>query len=409
MSSTLLYLIKVVIASGLLYLLYFLMLKNTTCFRLNRYYLLMSFIMPPLLPLIQIPVSGIPEYYSLSSVLSEITISPQRGPVTGVYSNFYYWQWVYLCIVFFFIIRMIIGCLSVFKLYSKGTRTVRDGMTVVVCHRTINPFSLFNTVYISPAHADKYTLAQIMAHEKAHIAQKHSIDVFITEMMCSVFWINPFFWKMKDSLKSTHEYLADQQVREQGFDMAGYFLLLLNHIAGIRIGLANNFNQSLTLKRMQMMKKEQSPRYKRWLYLLTIPMVVCIFAAISCQHSADKNGSMNRPQRERAQDAGDTVCVTAEQMPVFGKEDNALAAYLSSEIKYPREAREKGIQGKVFVTFVVNGSGKVNNAKVLKPVNPLLDAEALRVVSAMPDWTPGKSKGKAVSVQLTLPINFKLK
>ena len=409
MSSILLYLMKVVIASGLLYLLYFLLLKNTTYFRLNRFYLLMSFIMPPVLPLIHISVSGIPEYYSLSSVLSEITISPQRGPDTCVYSYFNYWQWVYLCIVLFFMIRMIIGCLSVFKLYSKGTRTVQDGITVVVCHRAINPFSLLNSVYISPAHANEDTLTQIMAHEKAHITQKHCIDVFISEIMCSVFWINPFFWKMKDSLKSTHEYLADRQVREQGFDLAGYFLLLLNHIAGIRIGLANNFNQSLTLKRMQMMKKEQSPRYKRWLYLLTLPVVVCIFAAISCQHSADKNGSTISLQRDRVQDAGDTVCVTAEQMPVFGKDDKALAAYLSSEIKYPREAREKGIQGKVFVTFVVNGSGKVNNAKVLEPVNPLLDAEAIRVVYAMPDWTPGKSKGKAVSVQLTLPINFKLK
>jgi TonB family protein len=85
-----------------------------------------------------------------------------------------------------------------------------------------------------------------------------------------------------------------------------------------------------------------------------------------------------------------------------------MSQFLVKNIKYPDNAREKGIQGKVFVSFVVDKTGKVTKAEVIRSANPELDAEALRVVSIMPDWTPGKQGGEIVSVQMTVPISFKL-
>jgi len=82
--------------------------------------------------------------------------------------------------------------------------------------------------------------------------------------------------------------------------------------------------------------------------------------------------------------------------------------YIQKTIKYPKEAKEKGIQGKVFVTFVVNKDGKVTNSKIERSVNEYLDAEALRVISLMPVWNPGSQNGKNVSVRMTLPIQFAL-
>jgi TonB family protein len=104
----------------------------------------------------------------------------------------------------------------------------------------------------------------------------------------------------------------------------------------------------------------------------------------------------------------DGVYVVVEQMPEFPGGEVALRKYISENIKYPVEAKEKGIQGKVFVTFVVNSTGKVEKAKIARGVDPLLDAEALRVVEQLPEWKPGRQKGEAVSVSYTVPINFAL-
>jgi TonB family protein len=95
-------------------------------------------------------------------------------------------------------------------------------------------------------------------------------------------------------------------------------------------------------------------------------------------------------------------------MPQHPGGTKGLQKYLSENIKYPPEAQKKGIQGKVFVSFVIDEEGNVTDAKVAKSVDPLLDAEALRVINGMQKWTPGKQRGKAVKVAFTLPINFAL-
>lgn len=98
-----------------------------------------------------------------------------------------------------------------------------------------------------------------------------------------------------------------------------------------------------------------------------------------------------------------------EVMPEFIGGDGKLFEYLSKNTKYPELAKTAGIQGKVFVQFIVDKTGKVKDVKILQGINSLLDNEALRVVAAMPDWKPGKQHGKPVSVIYNLPISFKLK
>ncbi len=102
------------------------------------------------------------------------------------------------------------------------------------------------------------------------------------------------------------------------------------------------------------------------------------------------------------------VFLIVEQMPVFPGGDEALRKYLAQSVKYPVIAQENGIQGRVFVSFVVNQKGEVTNVKVARPFDPNLDKEAVRVVQSMPKWTPGMQRGKAVKVSYTVPINFVL-
>ena len=102
------------------------------------------------------------------------------------------------------------------------------------------------------------------------------------------------------------------------------------------------------------------------------------------------------------------VFVVVESMPAFPGGDAALMKYLSDNIKYPVIAQESGIQGRVICQFVVNRDGSIVDVEVVRPVDPSLDKEAIRVIKSMPRWTPGRQRGKAVRVKYTLPVNFRL-
>lgn len=102
------------------------------------------------------------------------------------------------------------------------------------------------------------------------------------------------------------------------------------------------------------------------------------------------------------------VFYIVEEMPEFPGGESALRNHIASTVQYPPEAQQKGIQGRVYVTFIVTKDGSVQNAKIARGVDPELDKEALRVVTGLPAWKPGRQKGEAVNVSYTVPINFVL-
>lgn len=121
---------------------------------------------------------------------------------------------------------------------------------------------------------------------------------------------------------------------------------------------------------------------------------------------APSEPALQAPKAEVARPDNDEVLSVAEEMPQFPGGMKALSAYLSENIKYPEEAREQGLGGRVIVTFVVEKDGTISEAKAVRKVSPALDAEAERVIMSMPKWNPGKLKGKAVRVKYTVPIIF---
>lgn len=104
----------------------------------------------------------------------------------------------------------------------------------------------------------------------------------------------------------------------------------------------------------------------------------------------------------------DEVYNLADKMPEFQSGQEGLIKFLVENIKYPVEAAEDGIQGKVFIGFIVGTRGEVSEVKVTRGVHPLLDAEAVRVVEIMPPWIPGEKDGRKVRVSYSIPINFSL-
>ena len=111
---------------------------------------------------------------------------------------------------------------------------------------------------------------------------------------------------------------------------------------------------------------------------------------------------------EEKEKVEDEIFVVVENMPEFPGGELALRKFIAQAIKYPTIAQENGIQGKVFVNFVVDRDGSVSNAKIARGVDPSIDKEALRVVMTLPKWKPGMQRGKAVRVSYTVPISFQL-
>ena len=130
------------------------------------------------------------------------------------------------------------------------------------------------------------------------------------------------------------------------------------------------------------------------LILMTVMAVFCLMTA-----SAQKTVVSQENQK---------VFDTVEQMPEYPGGMPALIEFLQTNMKYPEDAQKQKVEGRVMVMFVVEKDGSITDVKVARNVFPSLDEEAVRVVNAMPKWTPGKEKGKPVRVQYTLPISFRL-
>ena len=118
-------------------------------------------------------------------------------------------------------------------------------------------------------------------------------------------------------------------------------------------------------------------------------------------NEAENSNVLKRPGR-------DNVLTTSEVKPSYPGGDKAMTTFLNKNIKYPSQAKEDGVKGTVYVKFVVEKDGSVDDVVVSKGVHPLLDNEAMRVVKAMPKWAAGKQAGQPVATQYTLPVKFQL-
>lgn len=131
-----------------------------------------------------------------------------------------------------------------------------------------------------------------------------------------------------------------------------------------------------------------------------------IFNTEATDEGIDVNAILNEQNDDKFID--ETVYFFVDEMPEFPGGMEALLRYIAKAVDYPVVAQENGIQGKVYINFVVNTNGQVSDASVVRGVDPSLDKEALRVVNSMPLWRPGKQSGKAVRVAYHVPISFVL-
>lgn len=420
MHPLLVYIIQVNFALVLFYLLYILLFKRDTFLRLRRIYFLSALVFSLVYPMFVVP--------GLSEVWNFRTEEPQgletavfieaptfemivEEPEEAVAPINIPWEQilliVYIAVTFFFIFRFLWQLISIFRIRLKSEESIISGVKVNNLKVNITPFSFFGMIFINlKMHSDE-ELEQIIIHEHTHVKEKHSLDIMLVETILIFSWWNPFVWLLKREMAMNLEYLADNSVLREGVDSRDYqyhLLRLTYHETAVQI--VNNFNVSQLKQRIMMMNKTRSSTLKLAKYLLMLP-VFFILIAVNSSYAGEKNQNMQEPPPVKKEVTED-IFVVVEEQPEFPGGLDAMMKFLADSIVYPAEAKEKGIQGRVICNFVVMNDGSISDVEIVRGVDPVIDAEAVRVLESMPNWKPGKQRGQAVNVRFTLPVVFRL-
>jgi len=425
------------ICLALLYAMYWLFLRKETYFRFNRFYLLSTIIVACILPLVNIGLfensKDTSSWAGITGIAQAINIPAVTiaGEIGNAPDPSYNWQHlvgvIYLTGAFLLIARMILGILRLSILRRRGRKVRFDGYSIFYLKHEMAPFSFFNTIYIHDSIAEGHDKSYIVSHENIHIRQLHTIDNLFMELSLAIFWFNPFMWFLRTALRHTHEYQADNGVLTDNVSRTTYQSLLLKQISGLLpLAVTSSFNSNIK-NRIKMMYRSKSSALAKFKPLLLVPILTFLTLVFACNDIQEEPAVDNTPesmpdetipltrQIKTADDSQadaapvDTeVFFIVEEMPTFsgGEPGIEFRKYIDENLRMPEAAAINGIEGRVVVQFMVNSKGKVVNAVIVRGVDPLLDAEALRVVNSSPAWEPGKQRGEPVNVLFTIPINF---
>ena len=430
------YLIVSAISLALMVTVYRLTLSRTTFHGFNRFVLLATLALAAVVPVMHFQSISDRASAPINYMLGEIMVyadgtmgvnyvqATESGSSISMLSVI---TVVYLAGVIFCLLRIAIGILSSEIICHRRSRMLADGSRLVITERNYAPVSWRNCIVISRKDYESNG-AMIIAHEQAHVHHHHSFDLILAQMFCAVQWFNPAAWMLRRSLMEVHEFEADAQVLEDGFDGRRYQICLVRAaLQGSFATTTNNFSNCSTKKRIVMMNRHSTNPWARLRVLLMLPVVaLSVIVASACKQ--DTKSEMNLKTQDASPSSvyvdiqeceeceteeADTpqVFMVIEQQPEFPGGEEAMFEYLRSNLQYPEKCKENKIQGRVLVAFVINKDGKIVEPEVVKSAGPEgveLDVEALRVVSEMPAWTPGKQMGKAVRVRYTIPVVFKL-
>ena len=408
----LMYLIKANVVLVVLFGFYQLISAGDTFFKWRRLSLLTIYVLSLLLPTIDLSVL-VNETAPLGNILPRMAYNLPGVTVQPTHDNFDWQQlaiWLYTGVALALLVHVFWQVVVVCRLAQRSERATLHGTAVCLLTGDYSPFSFFRWIFVNPVNKSPSQVKQILTHEQTHVAQWHSADALLSQLFVAAFWFNPVAWLMRLQVRNNLEYLADRSVINGGTDKKAYQYHLLAVAYRTNVAtITNNFNVLPLKKRIKMMNKQTSNPLARFKYLLFVPLAVALLAMNSTAMRANVQKKVVKTTKvTKKTSATDKVYEVCEQMPIFPGGDAALMKYLSENVKYPALAIKAQEQGRVVVSFTVEKDGAISDVKVARSVTPSLDAEAVRVVKAMPKWTPGKQDGQLVRVRYNVPVSFKL-
>lgn len=453
MGEFIVYSVKISLCLVMFYVFYKLLLSRTTLYTFNRFVILALVAVSMVLPFVHVTVSEpvVEGAVSIDQLVMMATVELERPEFH--FSAINVAVLIYIIGVAVFFIRMLLSYAGIHRIMKRAVTVIDDdGVRIFVVDGDIAPFSWFRNIVISATDYCDNRRA-IITHEKAHVARGHSADILLCNILTVVQWFNPAAWLLKAELQDVHEYEADEAVLRSGIDATGYQLLLVRKAVGDRLfAIANNLSKDSLKKRITMMKTKKTNRWASMKALVVLPLAAIAVVAFASPEVAEVENevvaeSQQLMQAVEQQVTGQAVMAATpstpademaisvaagaveaampetapadtvrsektydvvETMPDYPGGIGEMMKYISTNVKYPKEMAEQKIEGRVIISFVVKNNGEIADAKVTKSVHPQLDAEALRVINSMPNWTPGMQGGKPVNVKFVLPVSFKL-
>jgi TonB family protein len=489
------YLIKVQILLLFATLVYMLFFNRETNFSFKRYFILFSVLIAFVLPLLKVPALLSPEISQSivqqlpvnNTAEADLYIDPRLFDEGEKLSSQDFFLIAYTAVALILLLKFFFQVGSILYFIGKNKYSLRkeNGYYIAEINGKLPTFSFSNFVFLNTSDwENEHERLQILTHELEHIKQGHTFDIMLLELASIICWFNPLIYFLKKQTRAIHEYLADAKVLDQTRDSGYAKLLVRSALSSTQLRLANQFHNSLTLKRLNMMKTVKK-NISKWKLGMLVPGIALAVFIIACQdqlmaemeeisktttimsefpvefsedvakirakhpdyilnyieaeaENREKIASINRGnilhikvfEKDGAQRIGmivkyDDNLFNMANMAAPKDEDGTIFLiveetatpvggiasfyeFIKKNIQYPAEARRQGIEGKVFVEFIVNTDGSITDVRTVRGIQSECDEEAVRVVSLSPNWNPGKQRGQAIRQRMVLPISFNL-
>ena len=420
MNAVLIYLLKSTLLLAVFDAFFLLVLRRSEPFRFNRFTLLGGSALCLLLPLLHFRVSQ-PTLYSewlepSVAAVGEAAVTEVTASASGIS-----FSWPAFILAFYLFgagVALVFYLRSygrMFRLLRHTAAERRDGYTLHLVPHETPSFSWMRHIVMS--REDYAHHPAILTHELAHVRFGHSCDLLLASLLTVFQWFNPLAWICRSELKLLHEYEADDFVLNQGIDAIQYQLLLVKKAVGEkRFLLANGFNHAQLKNRITMMQNTSRAAWKKLFLLLLLPLLAgtTLLLAERVTPAAEVVPPAEEPTvapvLPEPPPEEPVRYSLLEQKPRFqGEEASHFSYWVNQQLKYPKEAVKDSLQGRVTLQFVIEKDGSVNDVKVLRGIAPVLDDEAVRVISQSPKWDPGIVNGEPVRVIYNFPVVFQLK
>ncbi|MDF2193107.1 M56 family metallopeptidase [Paraflavitalea sp. CAU 1676] len=277
------YILKLSIALTVVYLFYWLLLRRLTFHNWNRWYLLLYSAVCFLIPMVDVGSLLQRRGWIDATVVNYIPSLTNAGKAyLPVERKEIVWAVVSLLVAagtVLMLIRMLVQYWSLRRLLSSAVLLSDGDVKLFHVEKKIIPFSTGNAIYVNRHLHQDHELREIIRHEFIHIKQRHSLDLWWSELLCITNWYNPFAWLIRKAIRQNLEYIADHQVLQSGLDRKQYQYLLLKVTGVAPFSFTSNFNFSSLKKRIVMMNKNKSANAHLMRFLFILPLLVVVLLA----------------------------------------------------------------------------------------------------------------------------------
>ena len=414
-------------------------LANTGCFRFNRILLLSCIMLAFVTPIFILNPFWIADIVedNVDTAFNPAEISYITNTISeGITPVWDYIVTLYIIGGIVMILYFFVALVRLMLFIFKGEHIVQDGRRIILHrHNSVAPFAWCG--YVMMPRRDWYEFGpMILRHEKAHIECGHWIDLLFMQTAIIITWYCPAIWLLRNELHTLHEYEADSRVLASGVKREEYQMFLIKKTVGARFAtLSNCLNHSSLKKRITMMLSRKQTGKARMRAFVVVPAMALALIGIAnptvsavidevsaatpiealC-HKVSNNPDSTILVTERnsdievAKNGYGSIALPffkTETAPNFPGGKDQLRVFINKNISFPETAYKDGVLNMdVILQLTIDKDGDVKDALVLKSSGNVLDAEALRVASKLPNFHPGLNQGMPIESSYTLEFNY---